>query len=59
LVGKPEGKRPLERLRIKWEVNNRIDVRDIGLEGEDWSHVTQCRDQLRDLVNALIKLWVP
>jgi hypothetical protein len=29
-VVKPEGKRPLERLRRRWEDNIRIDLRDIG-----------------------------
>jgi hypothetical protein len=28
LVGKPEGKRPLERPRRKWEDNNRMDLRE-------------------------------
>jgi len=26
LVGKPEGKRPLGRLRLKWEDNNKMDL---------------------------------
>jgi hypothetical protein len=28
LVGKPEGKRPLERLRCRWVDNIRIDLGD-------------------------------
>jgi hypothetical protein len=35
LVGKPEGKRPLERSRHTWEDNNKIDLRDIGWGGMD------------------------
>jgi hypothetical protein len=31
LVGKPEGKRPLERLRRRWEDVVRMDLREIGL----------------------------
>jgi hypothetical protein len=31
--GKPEGKRPLGRLRHRWEDNIRIDLRGIGLKG--------------------------
>jgi hypothetical protein len=31
LVGKPEGKRPLERPRRRWEYGIRMDLRDIGL----------------------------
>jgi hypothetical protein len=30
LVGKPEGKRPMERPRRKWEDNNRMDFRKWG-----------------------------
>jgi hypothetical protein len=30
LVGKPEGKRPLRRLRHKWEDGIRMDLREIG-----------------------------
>jgi hypothetical protein len=30
LVGKPEGKRPLRKLRQRWEDNIRMDLREIG-----------------------------
>jgi hypothetical protein len=30
LVGKPEGKRPLRRLRHRWEDNIEMDLREIG-----------------------------
>jgi hypothetical protein len=30
LVGKPEGKRPLRRPRLKWEVNIRIFLQEVG-----------------------------
>jgi hypothetical protein len=30
LVGKPEGKRPLERARRRWEDGIRMDLREIG-----------------------------
>jgi hypothetical protein len=29
LVGKPEGKRPLGRLRRRWEDNNKMDVQEV------------------------------
>jgi hypothetical protein len=35
LVGKPEGKRPLGRPRRRWEDENRMDLRETGLEGMD------------------------
>jgi len=30
LVGKPEGKRPLGRPRRRWEVNIKMDLREVG-----------------------------
>jgi hypothetical protein len=33
LVGKPEGKRPLGRLRSRWEDGIRMDLRETGLGG--------------------------
>jgi hypothetical protein len=36
LVGKPEGKRPPERPRRRWEDGIKMDLRDIGW-GEVWS----------------------
>jgi hypothetical protein len=30
LVGKPEGKKPLERPRRRWEDNNKIDLQEVG-----------------------------
>jgi hypothetical protein len=59
LVGKPEGKRPLGRPRRKWEDNIKIDLREIGWGGMDWIELSQDRDQWRDLVNTVMKLYVP
>jgi hypothetical protein len=33
LMGKPEEKRPLGRLRSTWEVNNKIWLRETGWDG--------------------------
>jgi hypothetical protein len=35
LVGKPEGKRPLETLRHRWVDNISMDLGEIGLGGGD------------------------
>jgi hypothetical protein len=35
LVGKPEGKRPLERPRRRWVDNIKMDLREIGWDGMD------------------------
>jgi hypothetical protein len=33
LVGRPEGKRPLERPRRRWEDNIKMDPKEIGIDG--------------------------
>jgi hypothetical protein len=45
LVGNPEGKRPLGRLRRRWVDNIKIDLRYIGWDGGDWIDLAQDRDQ--------------
>jgi hypothetical protein len=35
LVGKPEGKKPLERHRRRWDDNIKMDLREIGWGGMD------------------------
>jgi hypothetical protein len=32
-VGKPEGRRPLERPRRRWEDNIKMDLREVGWGG--------------------------
>jgi hypothetical protein len=44
LVGKPEGKRPLERPRRRWEDGIKMDLKKIGWEGVEWIHRAQDRD---------------
>jgi hypothetical protein len=36
LVGRPEGKRPLERSRRRWEDNIKMDFKEIGIDGLNW-----------------------
>jgi hypothetical protein len=58
LVGKPEGKRPLERPRHRWEDGIRMDLREIGLGGVDWIQLAQDRDRWRAVVSAVMNLRV-
>ena len=37
LVGKPEGKRPLGRLRPRWENNIKMDLEEVGGVETGWS----------------------
>jgi hypothetical protein len=52
LVGKPEGKRPLGRLRRRWVDNMKINLREIRWDGMDWIDLAQDRDQWMTLVNT-------
>jgi hypothetical protein len=36
LVGKPEGRRPLERPRHRWEDNIKMDLQEVGWGDMDW-----------------------
>jgi hypothetical protein len=58
LVGKTEGKRPLERPWRRWENGIRMDLRKIGLGGVDWIRLAQDRDRWRAVVSAVVNLWV-
>jgi hypothetical protein len=46
LVGKPEGKRLLERHRRRWENNIKMDLSEIGWGGMDWIHLVQDTEEL-------------
>jgi len=41
LVGKPEGKRPLGRLRRRWVCNIRMDLQEVGCGYVDWIGLAQ------------------
>jgi hypothetical protein len=43
LVGKPEGKRPLGRRRLRWDNGIRMDLRENGWGGVVWSGFTWLR----------------
>jgi hypothetical protein len=58
LVGKPEGKRPLERPRRRWEDGIKMDLMEIGWGGVEWIHLAQDRDSWRAVVNAVMNLRV-
>ena len=59
LVGKPEGKRPLGRLRHGWEDNIKMDLQEVGCGGMDWMQLAQDRDRWQALVIAVMNLRVP
>jgi hypothetical protein len=59
LVGKPEGKRPLERPRRRWIDNIKMDLFEIGLNVVDWIGLAQDGYGWRALVNSVMNLRVP
>jgi hypothetical protein len=58
LVGKPGGRKPLGRLRRRWEDNIRMDLQEVGCGGMDWIGLAQDRDRWRAIVNAVMNLRV-
>lgn len=57
-MGKPEGKKILEKPRRRWEDNNKTDLTEIGRE-VGWIHLAQDRIKRDDLVNAVTNIPVP
>jgi len=57
-VRKSEGKRPLGRLRRRWEDNIKTYLQEVGCGGMDWIDLAQDRDRWRALVNLVVNLRV-
>ena len=56
-MGKPEGKRPLERPRRRWKGIIKMDLQEVGLGAMDLIDVAHDRD--RTLVNAVMNVGFP
>ena len=59
LVGKPEGKTPLERPRRRCEDNIKMDLQEVGRGCGDWLELAQDRDRWRVLVSTVMNFGVP
>jgi hypothetical protein len=58
LIGKPEGKKPLGRLRHRWENNIKMDLQKVGMGEMDWMDLAQDMDRWRALMNAVMNLRI-
>jgi hypothetical protein len=56
LEGRPEGKRPLERLRHSYDDNIKIDVEEIGCVCVDCVDLSQDRDKWCAFVKKVLNL---
>jgi len=59
LVGKPEGRRPLERPRRRWENNIKTDLQEVGGGLGDWMDLAQDRDRWRAIMSTVMNFRVP
>ena len=59
LVGKPEGKTPLGRPRLRWKDNIQMDLQEVGSGGMDWNELAEDRVRQRAFVIAVMNLRVP
>ncbi|KAJ4447220.1 hypothetical protein ANN_09222 [Periplaneta americana] len=56
LVGRPEGKSPLGRPRLRWEDNIKMDLMEVGYDDSDWINLAQDREQWRAYVRVAMNL---
>jgi hypothetical protein len=59
LVGKPEGKRPLEEPRRRWEDNIKIELQETGGVCGVWIELAKDRDRWRVLVSTVMNIRIP
>jgi hypothetical protein len=59
LVRRPEGKRSLGRPRHRLEDNIKMDLREEGINGENWIQLAEDRVQWWAFENVVMNLWVP
>ena len=58
LMGKPGGKSPLGRPRLRWKDDIRMDLQEVGCGYMDWIGLAPDRDRWRTLVSAVMNLGV-
>jgi len=59
LVGKPEGRRPMGRPRLRWVDNISTNLQEVGCGYVDWIGLAQDSARWRTLVSVVKNLQVP
>jgi hypothetical protein len=59
LVGKPAGRIPNGRPRLRKEDNIKMALQEVGCGDMDWIDLAQDRDRWRALVNAVMNYELP
>jgi hypothetical protein len=59
LLGRPEGKSPLERSRRRYEDNINMNLRETGIDEANWIRLAQDTVRWRAFVSTVMKLLVP
>jgi len=59
LLGKPDGKRPLWRPRLRLVDNIKMDLQEVGCGYVDWTVLAQDRDKWRKIVSAVMNFRFP
>ena len=57
VVGSSDGRKPLERLRCRWEDNIKMGLQEVGWGGRVWTDLAHDRDRWWALVNVVMNLW--
>jgi hypothetical protein len=57
-VGKPGRKRPLGKPTLRWEDNNKMNIKGIGWEYEDWIQLAPDTEKCWAPANTVMSLWV-
>ena len=58
-MGQPGAKRPLGRLRRRWDDNMKMDLQGLGRRDMDWIELAQNRDRWWVLVTTVMNFRVP
>ena len=57
-MGKPKGKKPLSRLRLRWKDNIKMDPKEIRWKDLNWIVLAEDRDKRQAVVSAVMNRQV-